>query len=170
MSTVYYISDCHFGHKNILKYRPEFSSIKEHDNTIMENILSTINKRSTLIMLGDMFFTNEEVYTKGNIIRKIAGYTHLVLGNHDSDNPIRAENVGQMWAIFNSVHGIIKRNGFWLSHAPIHPEELRGSKNIHGHVHAHTLDDERYINVCCENVRYKPVSLEDIRAGWRTYE
>jgi len=169
MSKVWYISDCHFGHKNILKYRPEFSSIEEHDGTIMDNILSVVTKRDTLIMLGDMFFTAEELQDKGNILRKVPGWAHLVLGNHDTDNAKRADNVGNMWGMFDSVHGITTRNGFWLTHAPIHPVELRGKKNIHGHVHRGTLDDERYINVSCENVNYKPISLDDIRAGWRHY-
>lgn len=169
MSKVWFISDCHFGHRNILKYRPEFSSIEEHDGTIMENILSTVTKRDTLIMLGDMFFTLEDLQEKGELLRKAPKVSVLVLGNHDTDTNTRAENVGQMWAMFDSVHGIITRNGHWLSHAPIHPIELRGKNNIHGHVHSATVPDDRYINVCCENVNYKPISLDDIRAGWRNY-
>ena len=31
MSKVFFISDTHFGHNNICKYRPQFSSAKEHD-------------------------------------------------------------------------------------------------------------------------------------------
>lgn len=169
MSNVYYIADAHFGHKNILNFRKEFSSIEEHDSFIMDNILSIVTKRDTLIMVGDMFFTYKALYEKGELLRKAPGWIHLVLGNHDTDKPERAENVGRMWTMFDSVHGLTSRNGFWLSHAPIHPVELRGKKNIHGHVHTQTIDDERYINVSCENVRYKPISLNDIRDGWRHY-
>jgi calcineurin-like phosphoesterase family protein len=61
------------------------------------------------------------------------------------------------------VAGIIKYKGFWLSHAPIHPEELRGKPNIHGHVHTNTLNDSRYFNASLENIGYKPVSIEEVR-------
>ena len=33
MSQIFFIADLHIGHRNILKYRSEFSSVKEHDGT-----------------------------------------------------------------------------------------------------------------------------------------
>ena len=57
----------------------------------------------------------------------------------------------------------VKYKEFWLSHAPIHPEELRDRINIHGHVHYKNIDDARYFNVSCENIGFKPISLENIR-------
>ena len=38
MAEVYFIGDGHFGHKNILNFRPEFKTIKHHDDTIIDNI------------------------------------------------------------------------------------------------------------------------------------
>lgn len=167
MSTVYMISDCHFGHRNILKYRKDFSSVEEHDNLILENILSTTTKRDTLWMLGDMFFDSEVLNNYGNILRKHVGYCHLILGNHDTDNAKRAFNVGYMWNLFDSVRALYPHKGAWLSHCPLHPSELRGKINIHGHVHTQTIPDERYVNVCCENTGYAPVKYQDILQGWR---
>ena len=75
------------------------------------------------------------------------------------------------------MFGLYKYKEFWLSHAPIHPCELRGKRNIHGHVHQnHVMDehhkrDNRYINVCVENTDGAPVSLDKIRLGqtsWNT--
>ena len=56
---------------------------------------------------------------------------------------------------------------FILSHCPIHPSELdyRFKYNIHGHVHVKSLSDERYINVCCEAIDYKPKTIEELMAG-----
>ena len=167
MSNIYFISDCHFGHRNITKYRTEFASMEDHEKLIFENIMSTLTKRDTLWMLGDMFFNREVLYKYGVPISKQAGYTHLVLGNHDTDSDERKQNVEHMVRMFDSVHSLHKHYGFWLSHAPLHPAELRGKMNIHGHVHYATIPDENYVNVSCENVNYKPVSLVDIREGWR---
>ena len=185
MSKVYFISDCHFGHRGIGKYRTQFSSHEEHDEFVFENIMKTVNKRDTLWMLGDMFFDGEVLEKYGKHIAERAGYTHLILGNHDTDNTYRKKNVGRMFDLFDSVHGLHSKYGFWISHAPIHPAELRGKVNIHGHVHFATVQamtyyrdtgreetypDPNYVNVCCENVNYKPIALQDIKAGWRSYD
>ena len=53
---------------------------------------------------------------------------------------------------------MVKYKGFILSHCPIHESEIRRfTKNIHGHVHENSLEDERYINVSCEVVNFSPV-------------
>ena len=59
--------------------------------------------------------------------------------------------------VFDEVHSLVKYKGTWLSHAPIHQDELRGCVNIHGHTHYHVIDDERYINVCSEHTNYGPI-------------
>ena len=54
--------------------------------------------------------------------------------------------------------------GIFLTHCPIHPNELdyRVSFNIHGHVHENSIKDKRYINVCMENVDYTPRSIKEL--------
>lgn len=162
-----FISDCHFGHKNILKFRKGFSSVEEHDETIMDNILTTCNKGDTLWILGDMFFDLESLENYGARIREKVRFIHMVLGNHDTDRDARAQNVGRMFEMFDSVHGLKSKDGFWFTHAPMHPDELRGRYNIHGHVHYATVQDERYFNACCENINFAPVTIDKIREGYR---
>ena len=52
---VYFSSDFHLGHKAILKYRPQFSTIEEHDNAIFSQ-LEKLTKRDQLFILGDFLF------------------------------------------------------------------------------------------------------------------
>lgn len=111
MSCVYVVSDCHFGHKNILKYREGFASIEEHNALIMQNILSKVSKRDTLWMLGDMFFTKEDLYNYGGKLANAVRYTHLILGNHDTDNSSRASNVRDMTDLFTTVRGLYSKHG-----------------------------------------------------------
>lgn len=164
MSATLVISDLHFGHRNILKYRPEFSSIEEHDQTIMENIKSAGHKRNTLWMLGDCFFDRESIQYLDEI-SKYYLQINFVPGNHDTDKTERVAILKECIAhgYYNKVGSLFKESGFWLSHAPIHPNELRGKFNLHGHVHSNTVRDPNYFNVSCENVRYKPVNIQQLK-------
>ena len=99
-------------------------------------------------MLASLLITLKGLRVKGN--------KNLVLGNHDVDAKFFSP-------YFSKVCGFARYKGAWLSHAPIHPEELRGKINIHGHTHYHCiLDDSRYINVCCEQVNFRPVNLNEL--------
>ena len=164
MSKVWVVSDAHWGHKNILKYRPEFSERHDHDWVILENILQATTKRDTLWMLGDMFFDEESIAYARTLSSHVANL-HWVLGNHDSDNNKRQRILRTILeeGLVNKVHGLVKVNGVWLSHAPIHPEELRGKPNIHGHTHTHVLPDKRYYNACVDVNDWGPVGFQDIR-------
>jgi len=153
---VFFISDTHFGHRAICKYRPEFESPKQHDETIISNWNKVVtNKRMVVWVLGDMCISNKE-YDMKSIISSLNGRIKLLTGNHCNLEDYKDTKI-------EIQRGITKEYGFWLSHAPIHPDELRGHKNIHGHVHNKTINDSRYINVCCENIGYTPISLDEIR-------
>jgi calcineurin-like phosphoesterase family protein len=47
---------------------------------------------------------------------------------------------------------------------------LRGKKNVHGHVHYKTIPDDRYLNVCCENINFTPISLEEVNEIFKKRE
>ena len=53
--------------------------------------------------------------------------------------------------------------GFWMSHCPIHSDEMRNRiGNIHGHTHKHSIDDERYYNVSLDVHDYKFIEFDMI--------
>lgn len=56
---IWFISDTHFGHKNILKYCPvrNFNSIEEHDQYIIDYWKSVVSKKDYVFHLGDFHFT-----------------------------------------------------------------------------------------------------------------
>ena len=161
MSRVMMLADLHWGHKNAINWRTRFSTPEEHDEVILDNIMSSVTKRDTLWLLGDCFM-DESSLEKLKEMSKSLKRIHLVLGNHDTDRVNRVNLMKRYFVMFDSIHGLYKHKGSWLSHAPIHPEELRGKFNIHGHVHENTLDDPRYFNVSCENVNYTPINYQDI--------
>lgn len=157
MSRNYLIADTHFGHRGISKkFRTEFSSDEEHNETIYENILSCGGKRNSLYLLGDICMDPHQYWRLKEFKKRFQSVT-VVLGNHDP-----ASMAGYCLANYIPVYGFLKKWGCWLSHCPIHPQELYRGKNIHGHVHTNTVDDKNYYNVSCENVGYKPISLQEI--------
>jgi calcineurin-like phosphoesterase family protein len=157
MIDVWFIADIHGGHKNILKYRTSFRDKEEHFSTISNNYNRLVKPKDHVYFLGDIAFSVEyleRIAFEWNGAKKV-----LVMGNHDTDDFTKV-NVADY---FDEVHGLLKYKEFWLSHAPIHPEELRGRRNIHGHVHNKTIQDNRFVNVSVDNTGFAPVSLEEIR-------
>ena len=79
---VFFTSDLHFGHANIIKHcnRP-FSSVEEMDRTLIENWNARVSEGDNIYILGDLMFKNTnppEYYLK-----RLKGRKHLIIGNHD---------------------------------------------------------------------------------------
>lgn len=150
MSKVWVSSDWHIGHKNIHKFRckelgffRDFENEGEHCEWLMDFCLSNVTKYDTMILTGDIVFTEEAL----RIVGSLPGRKVLVKGNHDVK---KSEYYPK---VFDQVHGLLRHKHCWFSHAPIHPVELRGKVNVHGHVHYNTLEDTvNYQSICVEEL------------------
>lgn len=169
MSRIMLCGDSHLGHKNIHKYRTDFASAEEHHEIIYDNICTSVNKRDTLIMMGDTAFTHEWLHKVEKIPAK---KKILIVGNHCTENGI---NMRHLSAVYDEVHGALSYRDYWLTHIPIHPQEMRYRKgNIHGHLHGNNIWsieqagyselDTRYISTCLEHHNWKPVSWQELTA------
>lgn len=170
-----FTSDLHIGHKNIIKYRPEFKTPEEHDNFMIDKILS-LSKRTVLTVIGDFLFDSEYYDEYIKILSEKKCRIKLIMGNHDS---LKLYNSN----IFEVQLPIFSYKNIWISHAPIHPDELRGRLgNIHGHLHKEVImkdiivskygglahentrvTDERYFNVNIDVNNYEFVPVEKIK-------
>lgn len=165
MSNTWLSSDMHEGHVNIGKFRripQEFLDAgrdSTHANTLWLDHWwrKLVKPRDIVQCLGDVAFTEEGV----NSIAARPGRKHMKGGNHD-DLPVTS-----YMRAFEDIRGCEKKYGVWLSHFPMHPDELRGKFCVHGHTHYHEIDDWRYINICCdnlmENIGRPFISLEELR-------
>lgn len=162
MANVWFCSDLHISHKNIGNFRKEVGSEQGNRDYIKFWWDSLVTKRDLVWVLGDAAFTEEAI----DWIGQLKGEKRLIRGNHD-DLPITS-----YLRTFTEVYGIIKYKGMWLSHAPIHPDELRGKPNCHGHTHYQNMqlgetDDPRYLNCCVENLSrsfgFPLISLDQVR-------
>jgi len=156
---ILFISDLHLGHYN-MAIRRGFENAEEMNQHIIKSWNSVVNKKDTVYILGDITMEKAADYP---LLNQLLGFKKVVLGNHD-----KAQHIPQLLKYVNSVAGMVKfgspYGNIFLTHCPIHPSELEfGVKyNIHGHVHENTIDDIRYKNVSCENIDYKPKSLEEL--------
>ena len=158
MSKVWFTSDLHLGHKNIGKFRDNVENSDENTEWIVDWWKANVKKRDTVIMLGDSCFTEEAI----DVLASLPGRKVNQGGNHD-DLPTTS-----YLRAFDVVRGCEKYHKLgWLSHFPLHPDELRGKFSIHGHVHYQTLPDYRFVNVCCDNLQRNigqpMIELEELR-------
>ena len=166
MSNVWFTSDLHLGHENIAKLRG-FASAEDHDECLIDLHNNLVGKKDKVFILGD-FLWNRHKATLAHA-KRMAGTKELIFGNHDTFAIKSYQEVGVI-----RFHGFRRYKKFWISHAPIHPYEIRGRGNIHGHIHPLVGDcpplGEEYFNVNVEAHAFCPTNLDEIeRHFWGFY-
>jgi len=170
--TIYFASDHHLYHNKIIEFsRPQFSSLEEHNEFIVDRHNYVVRTEDVVYFLGDVCLSTskQEDY---DILKRFNGKKRLVVGNHDTPERIKIYH-----QYFEKIYGystIGQKNGrdaaAIVSHIPVHPSQLeeRFKFNIHGHLHQETIKlsdgtlDKRYVCVSLEQINYTPISLEEI--------
>lgn len=162
MQQIRFIGCLHLGHENMAKRRG-FSSAEEHDEYLIEQWNSVVRKHDTVWILGDVTMEKAHPYP---LLNRLRGIKKVVLGNHD-----RPGHVPELLKYVNSVSGLVRHNGFWLTHCPVHPFEMSYGKirgNIHAHIHGAVLTpfedypDAKYYNVDAHRIGYKPKTIDEL--------
>jgi calcineurin-like phosphoesterase family protein len=169
MSTIRYISDTHFHHKNMAIKRG-FKDENEMNEYIISEWNKIVSKRDVTFILGDITMEKNNY----EILNRLNGIKKVILGNHD-----QPQHVPELLTYVNNVSASklikdVEYGNILLSHIPIHTQEFeyRLNFNIHGHVHTNTYEDKRYINVSAEVIDYRPITLKELiyYNGERRYE
>lgn len=172
MRNIWFTSDWHLGHKNILTFRnddtgqlirPEFSSVEEMNECLFDNYNETVKPGDKVYFLGDVHFDKKV----GIKLKNLPGQKRLILGNHDDlgDGVLlevfKPKKIG-LWRIFKD-HNVI------LSHVPLHNSSFRKVEyNVHGHIHEKESPSDFHINVCVEKTGYRPVHIDDVMSYKKT--
>lgn len=79
---IYYISDLHFGHQNVIAMdgRP-FETIEEMDATLIRLWNERVTDEDDVYIVGDFAYRNGN--TASWYLRQLKGRKHLIIGNHD---------------------------------------------------------------------------------------
>jgi calcineurin-like phosphoesterase family protein len=174
MANIFFASDHHFGHANILTFKREdgtplrdFSDIDHMNEHIIKCHNEVVRPNDKVYFLGDVVMSRKNSALK--ILERLNGEKILVKGNHDQcDAQAYLE-------YFKDIRGSHQFEGLIMTHIPIHSESLaRWGLNIHGHLHYNIvkmplshIPDKRYFNVSMERINYTPISLEEVKKQCR---
>lgn len=171
---IWVISDTHWNHANILNFtdsntglpvRPDFTSVEEMNEVMIERWNSLVNHGDKVYHLGDVVMgPDQEGWMKRNWPR-LKGQKRLIAGNHD-DLKMMARG-GFFSNIVESRD--LREFGLLLTHRVTHETNLwdynrdRPMWNVHGHIHQNASPEGRYRNLCVEQTNYYPVNIEELR-------
>jgi calcineurin-like phosphoesterase family protein len=139
MKNYWFTADHHFNHPNICKWthRP-FTSIEEHDATLIENWNRVVNPKDDVYFLGDFAWKNINLLSTR---RKLHGsQIFFIKGNHDK----AATTIKSTFAWWDNVKMTkVNNQEIWLSHYAhrVWPKSHHGAIHLYGHSHASLLDD-----------------------------
>lgn len=176
---IWVISDTHFNHKNILKFKDsatgkpirDFSDVDEMNEHMIDCWNSVVKAGDIVYHLGDVMFGDKEWFATN--WPRLKGSKRLLMGNHDDGKYLGSggffKKVG-MWRMFPEF-------GLMLSHVPLHksnllrlldksgsyPEDCETLLNVHGHIHQNKSPEGPYKNVSVEAINYTPVNIEELR-------
>lgn len=190
MGKTFFISDLHFGHKNILSFdnRP-FVNVEEHDESLIEAWNKKIGIDDDVWILGDISWHNSTKTIE--IFNKLNGIKHLCKGNHDN-KLLKNRQVQNLFVEICDYKEIQLDNGkgVVLCHYPIpcFNNHFYGWYHLYGHVHNsfewNMMERNRYemtelydkpckmYNVGCmmSYMNFEPKTLTEIEDSYNTYE
>ena len=181
MSKIFFTSDNHYSHKNIIDYcsRPFLDNNKQPDVYKMNKVLTDnwnarVKPDDTVFVIGDFCFKNTPAKAEngeGLIIRardyekQLNGKIIHLMGNHDPHNGVKA-----------IISGAEIRFGgmpIWMTHNPQHVNQ-KYPLNLTGHVHQHWQCKWAGYDCCMVNVgvdvwKFYPVTFEEIYSRYKKF-
>ena len=156
---IYFISDLHLNHTNIIKYcsRP-FSTVEEMNNILIANWNKIIGLEDVVYYGGDFALGPKKVFRR--ISECLNGHKHFIRGNHDHISKQQILESG--WeTVSYKVNLEYAGKKLLLQH---HPDADVADDVIlvYGHVHnkpAERLPHQSFC-MCVERNNYKPVSID----------
>lgn len=174
MANIFFASDHHFNHANILTFKRQDDTPLREFRDVSHMNEHLINCHNSVVRPGDkVYFLGDVCMTRNasglEILARLNGEKILIKGNHDLCKPEQYLNY------FKDIRGSHQFDGMILTHIPIHSESLaRWGTNVHGHLHHNVvrmplsqIPDRRYFNVSVERINYTPISLEEVKKQCR---
>lgn len=174
-TNVFFTSDTHFHHKNILKYcnRP-FKTVGEMDSTLIENWNSIVGEDDVIFHLGDFCFGSKKSWKY--LLDKLNGKKYLAAGNHDKCiPPEKFVDIQHRFNIRIIGDDEMTSDGqrITVDHYPMLSwyQSHRGSFQLYGHVHGGLSNKEtseskltpNQLDVGVDIHKFMPISYEKVK-------
>ena len=173
-SRVFFTSDTHFNHTNIIRYcdRP-FKNTDDMNEKLIGNWNSVVGPDDIVFHLGDFCLGGSAEWTK--VLDRLNGKIYLIIGNHDLKN-MKQGFIGRFEHVAMEMRIEIGKQKIYLNHYPFLCFE-GGYKDVwqlFGHVHTRKnntgIDAGRlqYLyptqyDVGVDNNDFMPVSFEQVK-------
>ena len=177
-SNIYFTSDTHFGHDDIIKFchRP-FKDVEEMNSELIRRWNEKVGPDDTIFHLGDFAFGGSDIWN--NILKQLNGHKILIIGNHDIKN-LREGYMQYFDYVGPQLLLNIEERSVYLNHYPFlcYGGSWRSPKNavyqLFGHVHSGPtssgLDTERLVSlfkyqydVGVDNNNFTPISWSEVK-------
>ena len=175
---LFFTSDTHFGHTNIIKYcdRP-FKDQYEMNQQLVDNWNSVVPEDGIVFHLGD-FALGLDTKSTQHVINSLNGKIHLIIGNHEKC-ALAKEYIVSLWESVNDVTEIeveddeitYGKQHIIMCHYPMITWNAshRGSWQLFGHVHGGLSNKgviqhptaSMDVGVDCHN--YFPISYQQVK-------
>lgn len=168
---VFFTSDPHFCHKNIIEYcnRP-FKDVDEMNATLIENWNRIITDNDIVFLGGDFCFSG--IKTWCYLLDRLNGKKYLTIGNHDKNIPeSKFLDIQHRFDIRIIGDEEISFEGqrITVDHYPLISwfQSHRGSWNLHGHVHGGLVNSDittpNQLDIGVDVHNFTPLSYEDVK-------
>lgn len=166
MSEIWLSADTHFNHNKDFIYQPRgFSSIKEHDEAIIENWNRVVKQDDIVYLLGDVFLGQDPEYGI-KCLKTLNGQITIIRGNHDTDSRCAFMRANDYHVLLAEMLKY-KKYVFFLCHYPtlVHNLDFQTWMwNLHGHTHSKEKFEieSNTFNAGLDANGLKPVNLDYI--------
>lgn len=168
-SNIFFTSDLHFWHKNIIRYadRP-YKNVDEMNDSIIDNWNAKIGKKDTVYILGDVSFKG--LKDTQHLLDQLNGKKVLIIGNHDNPSIISYfdEKYDMLGLdVMDDEEGMLVH--CHLCHYPLEQwnKMAHGSINLHGHCHGSIDEDDKHnhkrLDVGVDSHNMTPISWNEIK-------
>jgi len=161
---LFFISDPHFGHANIIRLcqRP-FKDLEEMNETLINNWNNTISYDSIVVCLGDFVWGGTQLWK--SFLSVLKGQKILILGNHDNKC-----NIAEVESEFLDIRDILEirtsSGRLFCCHYPLTGwgGSYHGVYHLYGHIHEKDFNHAvpQQYNCCVERNDYRPISLNEV--------
>lgn len=172
---VWFTSDTHFGHENIIRYcnRP-FKNAEEMNAELIRRWRETVPEDGIVFHLGDFAHGSSRLWN--DILSALPGRKYLILGNHDMKS-LRQGYMGKFELVAQQMTIRVGGQAIVLNHNPFlcYGGSYRDVWQLFGHVHSgpasHTgLDHPRLrmlfplqYDVGVDNNDFRPISFAEVK-------
>jgi calcineurin-like phosphoesterase family protein len=165
---VFFTSDQHFFHKNIIKYchRP-FNNLEHMHDEIIKRWNSKVKNSDGVYVLGDFVWT-PNIKIISNTISRLNGTIYLLKGDHGN---IKIDNIQNKVHLVDSIVEMVPtfpltniKTTITLCHwcMRVWPKSHFNSWHLYGHSHGMLPPEGKSHDVGVDNNNFYPLSLDEI--------